>query len=545
MNRFLVILLIACSSILNTYAQPTEDMHIPKYGDDKTPYPLYGGSFGIDIKLNDADIQFLADNFNAYYGSWKIGMEEADKLRSIDPQFDLLSYRGNWRIGYSDRDWVDNGNRNEMVYYRVGFLKNSINIDDNKIVIDSLFGALIASDAHPDSLTTYKIGEEYKFNTFLKIGEEYLRIDSVNANIAFVNRGYDNSKAFKHKAGSLILAPIYGRPPQPEGIKPYEYRQSEHSMLRWKEMLRDVLENYHTHHGGIWIDILIGNLSHYAMSGETVPPELIYNPVTNKVYNKLERAMDAEKGIKYIQDLYYTIYGKYPLIWGNNMMYPIDHEHDRVRMLKSTSVKPRPINGFAQENSVAHYGYGGHSGKLFMYTPYEEWQLTLRSNMFCGENKLSNCPIIMDGGIDNKKFAKLPKERRHELFMYGYATYLLGVKVEDNGEIYSKFGLCPVVLDTEKTYHFELDPCFTWDIGKPIETHASKDYLNYKLDKHDVYVRKFENGIVLVNPTEKSAENVSLKKYGKYFVNPDVQEQKISKVSLAPRQGLILLNPTK
>ena len=541
MTKTFIFSIITLFTLTLTIAQPTPDMHISSYGDDKTPYPLYGGIFGVDIELNDSSIKLLGENFDAFYGAWDIDMTEANRVREIDPNFEFISYRGNWKVSGTDRDWIDLGNQNNILYYKLGTLKASINPKDNQLSIDSLFGSLVASTAHKDSACLYYVDKIIRFNTFIKVGNELVRITHVDSNKITVVRGFSSTTPENHNAGTVVLAPIYGRPPRTNSRKAYEYRHSDNSMLRWKYMLRASIQSYLYHGGGIWIDILIGNLSHYAMSGETIPPELIYNAETMKPYDKLSRAKDAEAGIKYIQETFYSIYDKYPLIWGNNMMYPVNTEHDRTLMLWQTELKPRPINGFAQENSVAQYGYGGHSGKKFFYASYKEWQETLQSNMYCGENKLANRPIIMDGGIDNKKFALLPKERRHELFVYGYATYLLGVKVEADDKIYSKFGLCPVVLNEDDSYHFELDPCFTWNIGRPVETHASQDYMKYKLKNRTVFLRKFENGIVLVNPSDKLEENISLKAFGKDFINPDAPNKAINKVNLDANNGMILL----
>ncbi len=525
-----------------SFAQTRPDQHLAKYKDNNTPYPLYAGSFGMKLKFTDADIKLLGENFDALYGSWDLDYKTANKIRSVNPDFDFLAYHGNWRVSGKDLQYVENGHLDEILYYRAGILENEISAKEKLISIEDLFGSVIPSSAHVDSSKSYHENSEFKFITFLKIGKEYMRIQKVEGQKIEVERAWSNSKANNHKKGTPILIPVYGRAPDPDSKRGYEYRQDERSMLRWERFLSDIKKDYNKHGGGIWIDILIGNLAHYAVSGETLPVNRIWDLERNQRYDPIDRAKNAERGIRFIQEAFFKEYGKYPVIWGNNMMFPTNLQNDRLRMLLKTDEKPRPIDGFAMENCFAQYGYGGHSGKKFMYTSYNDWQLSLQSIMYTGELKVSARPLIMDGGIDNKKFASLPKERRHELFLYSYASYLLGVKVEEDGSIYTKLGLCPFVFQEDGNHYAELDPCFLWDIGLPRETYKSQEYLKYKMEGRKVFVRKFENGIVLVNPSEDIEENIDLDSYGKGFINPDVPGKTISKITVKPRNGVILQN---
>ena len=522
-------------------SQTLPEQKIYKYGENRTPYPLYAGSFGMELEFNDATIETLAKNFEALYGSWDIDWATARAIRQLNPDFNLQSYHGNWRVDGRDRQYVEDGHLDEILYYRLGNLHTNISSSDTVLVLDDVFGGILPSTAHFDSSSTYRYDKLLYYITFLKIGDEYLRIIDTNATGVQVNRGFQNTLATAYKKGTPVLAPVYGRAPQAGTERSYDYRHDARSNLRWKSFLRSLLYDYNKHGGGIWIDILIGNLSQYAFTGETLPAERIWDIEKNQAYDPVDRAKHAEAGIRYVQDMFYQIYDTYPVIWGNNMMFPITADNDRLRMLLQTNEKPRPIDGFAMENTFAQYGYGGHSGKEFMYETYDDWQQNVRSIMYMGELKVSARPLIMDGGIDNKKFSQLPKERRHELFMYGYASYLMGVKVEEDGSVFSQFGLCPFVYNEDGNHSIEVDPCFTWDIGKPAETYASEDYLKYKIVDGKVFVRKFEKGIVLVNPSDEPEAGISLKKYGKLFVNPDSSEENITKVTLVPHQGMILL----
>ena len=514
---------------------------VAKYNDNNTPYPLYGGSFGIDLKLNQSDLEILANNFDAFYGAYDISKEQAEVVYSINPDFEFLKYNGNWRVYREDMQWVERGNRNEILYYKAGTLESNISESDTILRINDIFGKLYASNTPRDSMHTYRDGNKSFHTAFLKIGSEFLKIIAVDQNTITVMRGIDGSQVQAHKSGSNVLCPVYGRPYDPESYRSPDYRHDSKSLLRWKRFLKTLVQQKEEINGGIWIDILIGNLSHFAMSGETLPDERIWDTERDMVYDKMLRANYAEEGIQFMQEAYHAIYNEYPVIWGNNMMFPLEKSNDRLQMLLSTPHKPRPIDGFAMENCFAQYGYGGNSGKEFFYTSYNDWKQVIQSIMYMGELKVSARPLMMDGGIDNKKYAALPKERRHELYLYSYASYLLAVKVEPDDKIYSKLGLCPVILEESGHNYFEIAPCFTWKIGRPAETFAPEDFMKYNIEGTDIYARKFENGIVLVNPSEKISSKLRLKTISAQTMYNPESGQTVKSVQLKPRTGLMLL----
>lgn len=366
-----------------------------------------------------------------------------------------------------------------------------------------------------------------------------MKIITVNGNEVTVIRGFDKTIAQEYDANTPILSAVYGTAPTPTMKEEVTYRNDEATTLRWDNIYNSLDTEYQKNKGGVWIDIVVGNLSQFAQSGETVPANRIWDLKNQKIYDPTYRASMSEIGIKYMQDKFKTKFGFFPVIWGNNMLFPTSLEDGRIKMLIPTAIKPRPLDGFAQENAYAGYGTGGNSGDSFNWTGYEEWKKNLQSIIFMGEQKLAACPLVMDGGKDNGTFAKLPAERKHKLFMYCYTSYLLGVKVESDGKIYSKLGLTPVVDENGKI-NMNVDPCLTFDIGKPTETLGFQEFEKYKIPNREVWVRKFENGIVLVNPTDKNEEDIDLTVFGKSFSNPDNKLNFLNTISLAEHSGAIL-----
>ena len=535
-NIFLAMGLWLMATVLA--AQPASDMHIGKYKDNATPYPIYAGIFGSSPTYDTATIRLLGQNFDAYYGSFDVNMAIANAVRTWNPNFKFIKYQGAWQLSGASRLKVEK-QKDQVLHYRIGNLDSAISATQTRFKIADLFGQIVASTSARDSSVSYFQNGVFKYTTWLRIGNEVMKIIGATNNEVEVLRGFDNTTKTTYAAGTTVLSPVYGTHPTPDMREEISYRNDEATTLRWDNIYKGLEAEYNKNRGGVWIDIVVGNLSQFAQSGETVPANRIWDLANNKAYDAPYRASRSEVGIKFMQDKFKTKFGVFPVIWGNNMLFPNSLNDPRIKMLLHTDIKPRPLDGFAQENAYAGYGTSGNSGDVFNWTGYEEWKGNLRSIMFMGEQKLSAVPLSMDGGKDNGTFAKLPIERKHKLFMYNYASYLLAVKVEADNSIYTKLGLTPVVDDNGKI-SFNLDPCFTWDIGKPTQTLASADFMQYKLPNRDIWVRRFENGIVVVNPTDRDENQVDLSAFGSRFYNPDSRLDVTNTVSLPEHTGMIL-----
>ncbi len=525
-------------------AQPTSDMPIAKYKDNATPYPIYAGIFGSAPTYDSAAIRLLGQNFDAYYGGFDVNLTTANNIRQHNPNFKFIKYQGAWQLTGASRIKVER-QKDQVLHYRMGTVDSAISATQTRFKIADLFGKIVASTSARDSSGGYFQSGIFKYTTWLRIGNEVMKIVAVNNTEVEVLRGFDNTQKAAYAAGTPILSPVYGTNPTPDMREEISYRNDEATTLRWDNIYTALEAEYNKNKGGVWIDIVVGNLSQFTQNGETVPANRIWDLVNNQMYDPAYRASRSEVGIKYMQDKFKAKFGINPAIWGNNMLFPTTLTDPRIKLLLQTAIKPRPLDGFAQENAYAGYGTGGNSGDVFNWTGYEEWKNILRSIMYMGEQKLSAVPLSMDGGRDNGTFAKLPAERKHKLFMYNYASYLLGVKVEADNSIYTKLGLTPIVDDNNKI-SFNLDPCFTWDIGKPTQTLASADFMQYKLPNRDIWVRRFDNGIVLVNPTDRDETQIDVSAFGSRFYNPDSRLTTTQTVSLPEHTGLFLFfnNPT-
>lgn len=529
-------------------AQPAPGMPVARYGDDETPYPLYAGTFGGDPEWTPEALDGLARQFDALYGNFDISREQADAVRSIKPDFQFAKYRGTWRTNsFGSAKTIEEKYRDRIQYYRVGDLAKALNEQSATVELSDMFGSLVASTAAPGRPSSYFENGECKFVSWIEIGGEFMRLESANGAKAAVARGFAGSPPAAHAAGTPVLAPVYSTPPVPGMREEVCYRADPADSLRWETLLADASEQYAKNGGGIWIDILTGYLSQQAMSGENVSrsPRL-WNRRENQPYDKLAWELYAEEGIHAIQEGFRQAHGRYPVIWGNNLLHPLDPAAPDLRMLQATAQKPRPIDAFAQENCYFGYGSGGESGSDFSWVSAERWRVNLQSIMLMGELMVAAAPLSGDGGKDNSTFAKQSREFRNQVLFFSYASYLMAVHVEPDGRIYTKLGLCPVAEDESGKRSLEIPEFLRWPIGRPAETLRSAECDGYRMSGSDVWARRFEHGLVLVNP--RDSETPARVEFGRTYLDIDPltgEARKVESIEMPAKTGRIVFDPEK
>ena len=531
------IICLALAAVL--HAQPAPDQFIPSYRSDATPYPLYAGKFGESPEWTPARLQLLAENFDAFYGNPAFTADQVKQLRAIKPTFQVVNYKGNWAI--RDTATYEQNHRGDLLYYHAGNLHADLSSTTTSLEISDLLGALRPSTVAPGAALSGETSAGFRYVTWLRLGQEFLRLESVTGTTVTVTRGFAGTTAYAHAAGTPVLAPVYAAPPTSTSLR---YRHDPAVALRWQSLLASAEADYTSHSGGIWIDIITGNLSTNTMSGLPVPMNRRWDFRTNRGYTEADWDRAAEIGTTLMQEGFRAKYGFYPIIWGNNLMHPVALDRaspGRLGLLLTTPEKPRPLDGFALENCYGGYGTGGNSGKEWSWKSLEEWQLTLRSLMFLAERKVSARPLMLDGGQDNNNFAAEPASFRHQVLLYGYCSYLLAVKVEPDDRIFSMIGFTPFVgPKSGAERRIELPPWFQWDIGRPSETRLSADFAGYRLPGKTVFQRRFSNSLVLVNPADTGAATITL---AQPFFDP-LAAATVTELTLPAKTARILLPPT-
>ncbi len=529
-------------------SQPLNDQFVARYGENDSPYPLYMGEQGPDPVYSQADLELIARNFNACYGNPNWTAEQMATIRAINPDFELVPYVGNWRVRnvnfldledpnreFSDEE-IERLFKDEFLYYRYANLAAGISANATSIQVTDTNGSVFASTAPAGAVSGSFSGNTFLHVTWVVIGGEFMRIENVAGNALTVTRGWDGTTAKAHSAGSAVAVPVYGTDPQPGGTVQFDYRTNPTTRIRWIDILNRLLREHDSRgRGGVWIDILDGNLSSNRMDGGGVSTSRRWDIIDDTALTVQEFSLGANDGVHFMQTEFLARRGVYPIIWGNNVLHPTGENSDRLELLKPNARKPRPVDGFAQENHVGGYGSGGESGKVFSWTDYDSWIERTQSTMFMGEQRYAARPLILDGGVDNRQFSAESEAFRHQVLLFGYASYLIAVRVEDDDSIYTQVGFTPLV-GPDGSKSVELPEFFQWQMGRPAETRISSDVLGYRLPDSHIFQRRFEYGVVLVNPHE-TQQSINL---GQRYLDPMAEGAIISEITMPAKTARLL-----
>jgi len=535
------------------------DMHVPRYseqGSNYAAYPLVANATLNPTFVNN-DLSALAKNFvclNNVKGNFTLA--NANYLYGQNTNFQVVGYINESHTGsmfgdYGDPWKIEQSNRTNVLYYQAGNLGVALPATTNSVTfaVSNLFSSLVASTAAASSNVTYTVGSTYYFVTWLKLDGELMRmVTATNDNInsvatVTVTRAFGGTTAAAHTNNSPVLVPVYFSSGPIAGMtNAFEYYNDPGAPLMAQDRLADARYQYTNYNRGIWEDICGSTLNCLAMGGESLKLDNspFWNFRKNQIYTSIDFSAYTEEGINFDQTNFFALYGKQLVIWANNIGSPTDFvNYPRVGILQSTPFKPRPIDGFSQEASVGSL----NTPTNFSPNSYSGWGGRVQATMFLGENKLAAMFSMLGAGSDNSIFSAASASMRHYLFLYGYASYLMAVKVETNDLIYTKFGMNPlVVTNSAAGGYYQLDPIFLYPIGRPTQTLASTNYLGYQLPGLTTFMRPFENGLVLVNPGDNTNVTDVVALSRPYF-DPEVSLV-VTQVMMAAKSGRILLNPS-
>jgi hypothetical protein len=231
MKKYIIILFLLFVWGIS-HAQPMPDMHIAKYKNNATPYPIYAGIFGSSPVYDTAAIRLLGQNFDAYYGGFDVNMATANSIRQYNPNFKFIKYQGAWQLTGASRIKVER-QKDQVLHYRIGNLETAISATQTRFKIADLFGKIIASTSARDSSVSYFQNNVFKYTTWLRIGNEVMKIVAANNTEVEVLRGYDNTQTAAYAVGIPVLSPVYGTSPTPDMREEISYRNDEATTLRW------------------------------------------------------------------------------------------------------------------------------------------------------------------------------------------------------------------------------------------------------------------------------------------------------------------------
>lgn len=533
------------------------ETRISKYGDNATPYPVFGHFWSAGLDFSDVVSDSIVRAFDYIVGGSGINNTKSisDKLHQFQPDFQIIRYQGGWEIGAADADKY----KMDLLYYRCGILSSPVSATDNTVLLSST----------PDNKGMGLFASEPgNFTIWLRIENELMKIVSVSSGnyplSVTVERGFSGTVATAHSAGKAATAPLYTTIPVPGG---------NNANLSYFEPIfgprkNDLLKNAtaiaaESGQDGIWIDILVGLLGAQNMKGGTYTlwDHNTETLLTNEVINdKTKTALDG------IYNSFYSRMGYYPVIYGNNVLYSLTHTPaDRAYVMVKTAQHPRGLDGFCHENSWGHMTDEAGSvdndgqpvntadkfivvGKNKHYLEWyrgNTWLNNCKAIALLAENNLPNQPMTINAGFKNQWFAAdLEPETRYAFHKFSYASYLMCVNVTPDSLISCRMGISPQVVENGKT-GVRFEPFFYYPVGIPKQSNSAANFAQYRVGSENLYSRRFSGGLVLINPfvTDMVMEIPisQLGEAGKTYIDPENKNSEVQLVKLKAGESKILL----
>ena len=534
------------------------ETRISKYGDNATPYPLYGHFWNSNLNYNTATIDKITTAFDYIIGGSALpGQSIIEQMKAKDSLFQVIRYSGGWSSNYSYAEQ----NKMKLAYYRCGVLGAAINESVTTITLN----------APPSNNGRGLLASEPgKFDIWLRIGNELMKVVTISSSTVYpitatVVRGFDGTTPASHPAGATATLPLYA------GAAPVAGQTSTSRGyfipvygLR-KEKLEADAQDAILNGGcdGIWIDILVGKLDARSLFDNK------YDEWDHKTETQLSAANDIAYTKSALTDLYQSFYGRngyYPVIYGNNVLYSQSLTSSaRGWVMVKTTQHPKVMDGFCHENSWGHMTdaagtvdndgdpvptenvfkvVGSNNHFLDWYTG-SSWIDNCKAITLLAQNNLPNQPMTINAGFKNQWFAgDLTNEVRYNFNKYAYASYLMCVNVTADSLISTRMGISPMV-NSNGTLSVNVEPFFYYPIGVPVQSYTSANFTNYRVGNANMYARKFSNGIVILNPflnNMTTAMDINLITGDqRFYVDPENNNEPVTSVKLDSREAKILL----
>lgn len=532
---------------------------ISKYGDNATPYPLYGHMWNSGLSYSAANISTLTNALDYIIGGSGVDNSKttSNNLHAANSAFQVIIYQGGWtaKSALMEADKLNN-----MLYYRCGTLSASIGAND------SVFTITKPSDNKGLGLLASETGN---FTTWVRINNELMKIITVSSTTTYpitvkVQRGMDGTTPAAYASGSTITAPLYGIAPIPGGNNSNLSYFSPVWGLRKGTMLNNMIsfaENGNS--DGIWIDILVGQLDAESMLAGNYT---LWNHAKNSTLSSDDIIKFSKDAMSYLYNTFYARMGYFPVIYGNNVLYSNSlTSADRGYMMVKTTQHPKVLDGFCHENSWGHmtdaagtvdndgvpvttadvYKTVGNNGHFLEWYMGTSWESNCKAIALLAQNNLPNQPMTINAGYKNQWFAAdLTTETRYNFNKYCYASYLMCVNVAADSSISCRMGISPMVQNGSSV-SIMVEPFFYYPIGIPKVSKSYAAFTQYRVGSQNLYARQFSNGIVLVNPFQTDMSvSVPLSQIAgidTIYVDPENNNAPVTEIKLASRESKILL----
>jgi len=538
---------------------------ISEYGDNATPYPIYGHFWNSGLNFSSEMNKKIVDNFDYIIGGGDVsGIKNSNlnvnTLKAIDDKFQVINYQGGWgQIASS----LANQEMN-LLYYRVGTLGTAITGTTTSLIInapsDNKGIGLVASEAN-------------NFTTWIRIEGELMKLTYVSSKTTYpitvtVERGLAGTTAVDHAANATVTAPLYTVVPVEGGNNSKLSYFDPVFGSRKNRLKKNTIDNALLYNiDGIWIDILLGLLDGKSMVGGTYT---LWNHEKEQVFSSVDINLKTKDALSEIYNGFYARLGYFPVIYGNNVLYDQNYTTGgRSYVMEKTTQHPRVLDGFCHENSWGHMSDDAgvidndgnpvsstdifrvsskyNNGRFLEWYMGNTWINNCKAIALLAQRELPNQPMTINAGFKNQWFAyDLTNQQRYDFNKYCYTSYLLSVHVNAQNKISTRMGISPMTVDESGNIDVTVEPFFSYDIGVPVETNTYNNFTNYRVGSNELYARKFTKGLVIVNPFSTNMTQTVLVSditgnTTDVYKDPENGNQVVTMIQLNSRESKLLL----
>ncbi len=482
------------------------------------PYKFHGRPIDRPAKvpLTDEELRQIAMHYKVYCDD-KMTDEERAKLRSYNPDIKLTAYMpGSYFIEGDQAERAERECRINLAMTPIARLAAGgigiraeafrlVPFEEDMMtaagpggrsgipVIESKFeGDYSApSDGSQGSMT-----ESFVF--WIRIENELMRVVRwIPETGRFqVTRRLDGTKAVAHYAGEVVCSPIYaGAKAQNDGAMKRDIPKGGGSVLAYcmekatncenafRIKAEKCVELMEKGFDGVELDDLSTDLPMFNMGDCFGRPAKPWNFTKKDFWSVQDWIEGHQRQIHYMQTYVKDKTGRWPIIEANGLRYTTFEEEDggAINLLRSTEIKPRSLDGLNSEAGVAV------TGKQFAK------QFTLMQK--CAQEDLA-------GRFSDRQMSKLTTPEFYDKgIQYGYAMYLMAKEKDKHKMVMTLNAYTWKKVNGEWTRAIAFHPQYRWPLGDPVESAEPGNLDKYKIPGTEVLKRKFQNGIVLLNPT--------------------------------------------
>ena len=493
-----------------------------------------------DMVITEEQIDFLAKHVSI---TRSIPPEWAAEIKKRNPNVKFMKYTAStylkqdyWKLDELESEYIQH-----LAMCPAAVLNKAIDSKTRTFTVSSYTqksleelqekykGIRSLNDAIPIYASAVKEGwskNTKEFLFFLRIGNEVMRVDDWDrkTGTVIVTRGFSGSTATQHHKGAVVTSPIYcaekGTPmAEPKfSSKPHKTKKKKKpgrlfyckdkgvaNMPILEKKAQEVVEIMQEGFDGASMDAMSAKLPAFNMVNALAMKASAWNFATNKHYTVEEWVEGHDRMCGVIQRYVYEKLGRWPAVVANGISRQGFEKGEGdggycKRLLIPTDLKPRPLESYNSEVGLRIAGNAFPEQLKLLQTCFQE---NLTPSM----------------GLSSAAKA-LTQEMYDQSINYGGAFLYMAYEPRNPGWDVKKDGTGPVVRGTcispffhlpsvgpewtpegGHTYKFGAPYIFNLPLGKPLESPTPGDLDAIRYKDTNVFMRKYENGLVLINPT--------------------------------------------